>query len=113
MVPQETAGADNGFVARHGLYDETQEEATARILEQVREQDLEVVRLSFADQHGILRGKTIVVDELPSMLRNGCRMTTTLLAKDTAHRTVYLGQQGGRHLDEIHASVQDSSCESC
>ena len=95
--------SDNGFVARHDLYDEAQEEAAARIPEQVREHGLEVVRLSFADQHGILRGKTIVADALPSMLRNGCRMTTTLLAKDTAHKTVYpvFTQGGGFGMDEM------------
>ena len=60
--------SNNGFVARHDLYDEAQEEAAARIPEQVREHGLEVVRLSFADQHGILRGKTIMADALPSML---------------------------------------------
>ena len=103
MVPQKTYNSDNGFVARHGLYDEPQEEAAARIIEHVSEQGLEVVRLSFADQHGILRGKTIMVDELPSMLRNGCRMTTTLLAKDTAHKTVYpvFTEGGGFGMNEM------------
>ncbi len=90
-------------MARHGLYDEARSEAAARVLERVRERDLEVVRLSFADQHGILRGKTVVAGELPSMLRNGCRMTTTLLAKDTAHKTVYpvFTAGGGFAMDEM------------
>ncbi len=103
MAPRETPEAGTGFVARHGLYDEAQTEAAARMLEQVRERGLEVVRLSFADQHGILRGKTIVADELPSMLRNGWRMTTTLLAKDTAHKTVYpvFTEGGGFGMDEM------------
>ena len=103
MAPRETPQIGGGFVARHGLYDEAQEEAAARILEQVRELGLEVVRLSFADQHGILRGKTIVAGELPSMLRNGCRMTTTLLAKDTAHKTIYpvFTEGGGFGMDEM------------
>ena len=103
MAPRETPDIGGGFVARHGLYDEVQEEAAARILEQVRELGLEVVRLSFADQHGILRGKTIVAGELPSMLRNGCRMTTTLLAKDTAHKTIYpvFTEGGGFGMEEM------------
>ncbi len=103
MAPRETSGSGTGFVARHGLYDEAQEESVARVLEQVREHDLEVVRISFADQHGILRGKTIVADALPSMLRNGCRMTTTLLAKDTAHKTIYpvFTEGGGFGMDEM------------
>ncbi len=88
MTPRDPASG-GGFVARHGLHDEHQAETAAKVLEQVAELGLEVVRLSFADQHGILRGKTVLAGELPSMLRNGCRMTTTLLAKDTAHKTVY------------------------
>ncbi len=103
MPPRESPESGTGFVARHGLHDEAASEAAAGILDRVREHGLEVVRLSFADQHGILRGKTIVADELPSMLRNGCRMTTTLLAKDTAHKTVYpvFTEGGGFAMDEM------------
>ena len=55
----------------------------------IEEKNLEVVRLSFPDQHGILRGKTIVAGDAAKVMRNGCSMTTTLLAKDTAHKTVF------------------------
>ena len=47
------------------------------------------MRFSFADQHGVLRGKTLVAAEAASAMRSGVTMTTTLLAKDTAHRTVF------------------------
>src|SRR6202007_465087 len=50
---------------------------------------LETIRLSFPDQHGILRGKTLVADEALASLESGCTITTTMLAKDTAHRTVF------------------------
>lgn len=52
-------------------------------------EELDVVRFSFPDQHGILRGKTLVADEAIATLRNGCSMTSTLLGKDTSHRTVF------------------------
>ena len=48
-----------------------------------------MVRFSFVDQHGILRGKTMVAAEAAVTMRNGCTATSTLLAKDTAHRTVF------------------------
>src|SRR6185312_7325215 len=54
-----------------------------------KKHDLELVRFSFADQHGVLRGKTIMAADAPALMRSGVTMTTTLLAKDTAHRTVY------------------------
>src|SRR3954447_8785544 len=77
------------FVERHGLWTDEQFEAAAKAEKWIEERALEVVRLSFADQHGILRGKTVIANETPRMMRNGCSITTTLLAKDTAHKTVF------------------------
>jgi glutamine synthetase len=81
--------ARSSFVERHRLWTDEQFKAAATIDEAIEEHKLEVVRFSFADQHGILRGKAIVAAEAPSVLRNGCTVTTTLLAKDTSHRTVF------------------------
>ena len=47
------------------------------------------MRFSFADQHGVLRGKTVMAADAPGLMRSGVTMTTTLLAKDTAHKTAY------------------------
>ena len=77
------------FVERHGLWGPGDAEHAARALRLIEENDLEVVRLSFADQHGLLRGKTILADVMPQAFRNGCTNTTTLLAKDTAHKTQF------------------------
>ena len=77
------------FVERHGLWSDEQRQAAQRIDDLVRTEELEVVRFSFPDQHGILRGKTLVAPEAAATLRNGCTITSTLIAKDTAHRTVF------------------------
>ncbi|HEX2889321.1 glutamine synthetase [Vineibacter terrae] len=77
------------FVDRHGLWDATQVEAAIEAEHRIRAEELEVVRLSFADQHGVLRGKSVVGADALSVMRGGCAITTTLLAKDTAHRTVF------------------------
>ncbi len=50
---------------------------------------LKAVRFSFADQHGILRGKTLAVSEVKAALERGVTITSTLLLKDTAHKTVF------------------------
>ncbi|MDF3032148.1 MAG: glutamine synthetase [Moraxellaceae bacterium] len=50
---------------------------------------LKTVRFSFADQHGVLRGKTLAVSEVPAALERGVTVTSTLLLKDTSHRTVF------------------------
>jgi glutamine synthetase len=77
------------FVERHGLWSDEQVEAAASIDKLIEERELEVVRLSFPDQHGILRGKTVMAADAARTMRNGCSITTTLLAKDTSHRTVF------------------------
>ena len=77
------------FVARHALWSQEQKEAAARLRRIVEEQELEVIRLSFPDQHGILRGKTLIAAEALASLESGCSITTTMLAKDTSHRTVF------------------------
>ena len=81
--------AARSFVERNGLWSDEQFEAAARADKWIEEHGLEVVRLSFPDQHGILRGKTVMASEAAHMMRNGCSITTTLLAKDTAHKTVF------------------------
>ena len=77
------------FVERHGLWSTEQKEAANRLRSIVEEQKLETIRLGFPDQHGILRGKTLVASEALASLESGCTITTTMFAKDTAHRTVF------------------------
>jgi glutamine synthetase len=77
------------FVERHSLWSAEQKEAATRLKHIVEEQKLEVIRLSFPDQHGILRGKTLVASEAVASLESGCSITTTMFAKDTSHRTVF------------------------
>ena len=77
------------FVERHGLWSDAQAKAAADVERAIKKEKLEIVRFSFADQHGVLRGKALLASEAASAMRNGVTMTTTLLAKDTAHKTVY------------------------
>ena len=77
------------FVERHALHTPEQREAADRMLAAVAQHGLRTVRFAFADQHGLLRGKTVVAQEAAGALAAGVGVTTTLLAKDTAHRTVF------------------------
>lgn len=61
----------------------------AEVLERAAAEGLERVRLSFADQHGLLRGKTLPLSALARAFSAGVPMTSTLLLKDTAHKTVF------------------------
>jgi len=77
------------FVERHSLWSDAQAQAVAQVERAIKKEKLEVVRFSFADQHGVLRGKTLLASEAASAMQAGVTMTTTLLAKDTSHHTVY------------------------
>ena len=72
------------FVERHGLWTKEQHLAAKDLLSEFKTRNIEVVRFSFPDQHGILRGKTLTVDEAVKVLAEGVTLTTTLLAKDSA-----------------------------
>ncbi len=70
------------------------------VLARIKSQGLETLRLSFVDQHGVLRGKTVVADAAEAALRNGVAMTSTLLLKDTSHKTVFPVWQDGPGLGD-------------
>jgi glutamine synthetase len=59
------------------------------VLKEIEARGLKAVRFSLADQHGILRGKTIAAAEVGRALERGVTLTSTLLLKDTSHRTVF------------------------
>ncbi|MEK9971584.1 MAG: hypothetical protein VW600_20795, partial [Ferrovibrio sp.] len=95
------------FVDRHGLWTAEQQKAAKAVEKEVAERGLSVIRFSFADQHGILRGKTVVAEELAGAMRSGVSFTTTLLAKDTSHRTVFpvFTKGGGFGLEEMQGAA--------
>lgn len=78
-----------GFIARHGLWTAEQQDAAASVEHALAGETVQRVRLSFADLHGVLRGKVLMPEAARATLRDGLRMVGTLLLKDTSHRTVY------------------------
>lgn len=88
-MPPRSRKSTPGFVERHNLWTADQVRLGAEVERTIKKNKIEVVRFSFADQHGVLRGKTLLASEAASAMRSGVTMTTTLLAKDTSHRTVY------------------------
>jgi glutamine synthetase len=89
MSSRERARTGASFVERHGLWNDAQAAAAAAVDKAIDEHRLDSVRFSFVDQHGVLRGKTMVAAEAARAMRNGVTATTTLLFKDTSHRSVF------------------------
>lgn len=78
-----------GFVLRHDLWSEAKYAAAAQMRRVVDELGVEMVRFSFVDQHGILRGKTIARGGVAAALRSGVTAPSSLLLKDTSGQSVY------------------------
>lgn len=76
-------------LARLGHRDGASAALAQRIIQRAAADDIETVRLVFADQHGVLRGKTIAARMLKSAFSSGIGVPSTLLLKDTSHRTVF------------------------
>ena len=72
------------------------------VLALVDEAEIETVRVVFVDQHGILRGKTIIASALASAFTSGLGVPSTLLLKDTAHRTVFPVWEGDVEVGDLH-----------
>lgn len=77
------------FVERFGLWSDDQQAQARDIAGRLDAGEVDVVRFAWPDQHGILRGKTLVAGAAKGALRAGVNLTSTLLGKDTSHRTVF------------------------
>jgi len=71
MADNAGAGHRAGFIERHGLWNDEQRDAGERLAAELEAKGLRQVRISWGDQHGILRGKTLTVAEFRSSLVDG------------------------------------------
>ncbi len=55
------------FVQRHDLWTDEQARRAKAVAQAIKKNKLELVRFSFADQHGVLRGKTVVAADAPGL----------------------------------------------
>ncbi len=92
-----------GFVERHGFWTDDQAAAAEALSRRIDSGEVETLRFSFADQHGIARGKALIGAAARSALYSGVSLPSTLLTKDTAHKTVFpaFSVGSGLGLDEL------------
>jgi glutamine synthetase len=95
------------FVERHGLWTPEQQAAAKHLVADWEARGIEVVRFSFADQHGVLRGKTLPMAEAARLMYQGVALTSTLLAKDTSHKTAFpvFTRGGGFDMPEMQGAA--------
>lgn len=94
------------FIERHGLYTADQRARAAESLARVDELGIEVVRLVWPDQHGLLRGKSLSRDGYASALRGGYEITMAPFFFDTANAIVFnpFSPGGGFGIPELSGS---------
>ncbi|MEQ3549004.1 glutamine synthetase family protein [Pseudonocardia nematodicida] len=85
-----------GFVERHELWSEQKYAAAAQLRRVIDELGIELVRVCFVDQHGVLRGKSITSAALPGILRSGLTAPSSLLLKDPSGRSSFAVFEGLR-----------------
>jgi len=83
------ADMSSGLLKRLGLLDRHADEQIAQLLAKIEKDGIETVRFVFADQHGVLRGKSVVAGAVRSACRQGITAPSSLVLKDTSHRTVF------------------------
>ena len=77
-----------GFATRHGIHDEQRRQLVAEIIRRIEADRIRTVRIGFADQHGVIRGKSFAADQIVALFEDGMTAPSSLLLKDLAHRTV-------------------------
>jgi glutamine synthetase len=84
------------FAERCGQDSPERQARCAQVLRLIESTGIEQIRLSWCDQHGQLRGKTLTTRAIQKALQDGIGMVSTILLKDTSDRTVYkIFEEGG------------------
>jgi len=88
MSIQQGSVGQQGFIERHELWDEEQTAAAERIKSEIKQHDLRTIRIAWGDQHGIVRGKSILAHDFILALSNGVDFQTATLFMDTANNFI-------------------------
>lgn len=94
------------FVEQYGLYSSEQQRAAKRSLETILEHGIEIVRLVWPDQHGLLRGKALTTDAYIGALETGNEITMAPFFFDPANAIVFnpFSPDGGFAIDGLGGS---------
>jgi glutamine synthetase len=85
LEPEEIAVGSVDFVHRHGLHSDEQREAAEDLAKSIIDQGIRTVRIGWADQHGIPRGKFVSTHDFLLSLRNGIDFSGATLVMDTTN----------------------------
>jgi len=95
------------FVQTHGLWSEQAQHAAERISARLRNGEIQRLRFGWADQHRLVRGKTLFAERAASALQGGVGFVGTNLLKDSSDRTTQavFSQGAGFGSDEFEGAA--------
>lgn len=94
------------FIEQYGLYTVDQAAAAEQSLKTIEQQGIEIVRLVWPDQHGLLRGKALTTDAYRAALASGNEITMAPFFFDPANAIVFnpFTPDGGFTIDGLGGS---------
>jgi len=87
-ISHESSVGQIGFVKNHDLWSAEQQAAADELEARLRSEDIRRVRISWCDQHGVARGKTLTTPDFLLAMRNGQDFQTATLIMDTTNSIV-------------------------
>lgn len=96
----------SGFIERHGLWGDEQRRQASEIEQRVDRDGLQLVRLAWADPHGVARAKAVTPEALSGAFRDGYNINVATTTLDSANARVFSSftRGGGMGLDEMTGS---------
>src|SRR5919197_887218 len=95
-----------GFIAKHGLWTDAQERQAGELGRRLETEKLKLVRLAWADPHGVSRAKTLTVPAFLAALTNGHNINVATTTLDSAGTRTFASftRGGGMGLAEMTGS---------
>ena len=106
VAPHRTMASHRPFIERHGLWADGDYKAAEEIRHIIEEQDLQQVRIGWPDQHGIVRGKSVLIGDFLESLEEGRDFQSAVLLMDTTNNPIvsFFAPQGGMGIPELEGS---------
>ncbi len=96
----------SAFIARHGLWTEEQQRKADELKRRVVKEDLNLVRLAWADPHGAARAKAVTLPAFLGALETGYNINVATTTLDSANARTFASftRGGGMGLEEMTGS---------
>ena len=95
-----------GFIERHGLWSDDQKRQAEELKLRVEKENLQFIRVAWADPHGASRAKAVTIPAFIAALETGYNINVATTTLDSANARTFSSftRGGGMGLDEMTGS---------